>query len=113
MEETIEVVIRVGLVLATPRKSSTSVDARLDSALRYLRRERYEVDLYIRGTWRRRGRYAGRKTLVLPETLVQTWKHGGGLIHCGEGAFQSAQISPLPRRNPPPEIVLRGVRRIS
>lgn len=99
--ETCEVVIRVR---AKDRRGSPT-EEQLQQQLRDLRKQGYEVDLYIRGCWRK----LGGKPRSLPETFMQSWRVSGGLLHA-DCELASGQWVPAPKYQPRPEIVLRGVR---
>lgn len=108
-EERTELVITIGPKPASTRKRwRDTAEGRLRGALERMRKERYEVDLYIRGSWRRT--YGPSRAYVFPETLWETWRQvGDDLI--GSVVLPSGTWQPATGKNPPPEIVLRGVRR--
>lgn len=98
-----EVVIRIRSECGGRRGVTAGEQLRLE--LQRLRAEGYEIDLYIRGTWRRSGGYQRAKEM--PETFLGHWRLcDTELITLGTG-----QLNPCPKRKPHPEIVLRGVRR--
>lgn len=101
--ESCEVVIRVrgNLRCGEPR-----AEQRLEEALRRLRKERYEVDLYLRGTWRRAGSF---RPTVLTETRMDTWRMIGAYLQADSSLAPGRWIA-CSTRKPWPEIVLRGTR---
>lgn len=109
IEETTEVVVTIG-----PKPASTSkryrdtAEGQLRTALEQLRKDRFEIDLYIRGSWRRM--YGLRKVHVFVETKWETWRQQGDDL-TGSVILPSGTWMPATGKTPPPEIVLRGVRR--
>src|SRR5688572_29897789 len=101
--DTCEVVIRV---YCRRGGRGLTADQQLETALRDLRKLRHDVDLYIRGTWRRNGGYC--KPRALPETLLEGWKLFGGCVDAD--SKEGGLWYPCPTRKPWPEIVVRGVR---
>ncbi len=98
-EETREVAVPV---------ANTSYGTRqaLDVELRAMRKAGFEVELCLRGSWFRRGAHSRRPT-VLKDLVLDTWRlEGERLAALGNGMW-----IPAMRRTPPPEILLRGVRR--
>ncbi len=109
IEETTEVVLVIGPTPASTHKRNLATnESRLRTALAELRDNRFEVDLYLRGSWRRR--YGMRKAVVFPETLWETWRQVGADL-VGGIVLPSGTWMPATGRTPPPELVLRGVRR--
>lgn len=111
IEETTEVVITIGLRSPLHRWATVETpESRLKKELERLRKERYEVDLFVRGSWRRR--WGRRHVVVFVETLWPDWRlNGADLV--GGVILPSGTWMPATGKNPPPEIVLRGVRRTS
>lgn len=107
MHETCEVVIRVKGNSGRRKRNDASQD--LESALKSLRKNGYEVDLYIRGTWIRAGAY--QRPQRIPETLLQKWSLRQGDLQChNSSVIPGTEILPCRSRKPWPEIVLRGVK---
>lgn len=108
-QETIELVIRIGLETSPRRRRRVPrPEEELRAALKRLRAESYEVDLYIRGSWHRRsgGIHA------IPERLINSWRLDQDALQAdvvlGPGTWM-----PATGKTPPPELVLRGVRRVA
>lgn len=100
-----EVVIRIGVRRRREGRGWVSPESELQSALRLMRMQGYEVDLYIRGTWRR----GNGRLVVMPETLWEQWRMVGATLQ-GTPVLPKGDWLPGIHHQPPPEIVLRGVR---
>lgn len=112
MRDTCEVVIRIGPRRRKGRGIWESPEDSLQRVLKSMRRQGYEVDLYVRGTWMRKH---GGRMAVLGETLAGRWRAGDdGLTITGELAtdlvLPAGDWRPAVHYTPPPELVLRGVR---
>lgn len=104
-EQSIEVTIPV-----TPANRIRSNEERIEIELRALRRQGYEVDLYVQGSWRQKG--SRQRVVKLERTpLGDEWKKGKNEL-VGAVRIASAVLSPAYSMVPPPQVVLRGVRRI-
>ena len=101
-----EIVIRVGIRRRSKGRQWITAELELIDALQLMRRKGYEVDLYIRGTWRRQN---GGRMSVIPETLWPNWRTQDGAIQ-GTPVLPCGDWLPAVGRRPGPEIVLRGVR---
>lgn len=101
IEETCEVVIAV-------ESAKNKTQAALESELKSLRRQGFEVELCLRGSWYRRGSPFRRPSL-LHDLAIETWRiEEERLVTPGTGMW-----IPGVRKKPPPEVVLRGIRRSS
>lgn len=101
---TCEVVIRI---YSRRGGRGLTADQQLEAALRSLREQRYEVDIYIRGTWRRSGGYW--KPMTVTERHLDGWRLINGQLEA-KSAEHVGEWYPCPTRKPWPEIVVRGVR---
>lgn len=109
-EETREVVIRIRPQPAsTQKRMRETTEHMLTTALQRMRIEGFEVDLYLRGTWCRSNSTAPR---VFPETRWDGWRLMGDALKGTDEVFPPGDWMPMPSRNPPPELVLRGARRV-
>jgi hypothetical protein len=110
IEEHREVVIRVRSVpAASNRRRHLTAEYQLGQELKAMRRQGYEVDLFIRGTWRRKN----RTWEVIAETRCEGWRLVGDELHGTENMLPPGDWEAMPSRTPPPELVLRGVRRVA
>ena len=109
--ETCEVVIRIGVRKRRVNQKGPkwiSPEEQVKETLRVLRQQKYEVEFFIRGTWMRKN---GGRLLVIGETLVEHWRvDPSGVKVLDELALPSGDWLPAIHHEPPPEIVLRGVR---
>lgn len=109
--ETCEVVIRIGVRKRRTGQKGTkwvSPEEQVERTLRMLRKQKYEVEFFIRGAWRRNN---GGRLLVIGETLVEHWRvDDSGVKVLDQLALPSGDWLPAIHHEPPPEIVLRGVR---
>lgn len=104
VEETCERVITIGV----RDRHAEAPGAKLLRELKELRDERFEIDLYLRGSWRRR--WGRRQVTVFVETLLPFWRVQGGDV-VSSVVLPSGTWKPAIGKTPPPEIVLRGVRK--
>lgn len=107
-EEHREVVIRIRPRPASGKRRHLTAEWQLGQELKAMRRQGYEVDIYLRGTWIRAN---GATPTVFPETLVKSWRVVGDELQGVEESLPKGDWVAMPTRNPPPELVLRGVRR--
>ena len=87
-------------------KQLNPVDRQLLNVLREMRRNGYEVDIYLRGTWA----YGTRVNKVLNDYKLENWRltDEGIEYNTTPGAFHT--WVPMVNRRPRPEIVLKGVK---
>lgn len=102
-EEVREISIRMSPVCSR----SKAAQERLAEALRDLRKERFEVEILLSGTWREVGAH---RVHVLERVLWEHWQLRGGEI-VGSVQVAARPLMPMPSRVPFPEVILRGVRR--
>lgn len=110
-EERCEVVITIGVQPAsTSKRYRDTSEGQLRAALEKMRKDRFEVDLYIRGSWRRV--HSRRTVYAFPETRWETWRQIENEL-VGSVVLPSGTWMPATGKDPAPQIVLRGVRRVS
>jgi hypothetical protein len=106
-QDTREIVIRIGVRRRMGRKW-ISPEETLLMALRTLRTEGYEVDVFLRGTW---SRCNGGRPTIMNHSLNEHWRaQGQGIQILGSPVLPNGDWHPCVGRKPAPELVLLGVR---
>jgi hypothetical protein len=109
-EEWVEQVIRCTLSPSgSEERRRSRTEHRLLEALENLRAQGFEVDIFLRGVWR-----LGKcpRFYNLRDVQVPKWKKDGNQIRFECADLPGTVYLPALKRTPPPEIVLRGTRRV-
>lgn len=83
-----------------------STQERIREGLTELRRQGYEVELRVRGSWRTRA----RRVLILDDAPMRHWEERDGEIRGGEAPLARGPIAPAYTFSPPPALVLHGTK---